>query len=57
MNFSIILLLYNVFESVAFITIIQNLLEISCKCIVLLQYNLPLGLPQTSVKLNPHANF
>ena len=53
--FSIILLLYNAIESVTFITIIHNLLEISSKCIVLLKYNLPLGLPQTAVKLNLHA--
>lgn len=53
--FSIILLLYNAIKSVAFITIIHNLLEISSKCIVLLKYNLPLGLPQTAVKLSLHA--
>lgn len=53
--FAIILLLYNAIESVVFITIIHNLLEISSKCIVLLKYNSPLGLPQTVGNLSLHV--
>lgn len=44
-NFPIILLFSNVFTPVAFTTIVQDILEISCKLVALLQYNLPLGLP------------